>query len=543
MELDIMAKDKGRASTTSRPGAVPSSGGLGQMEQDLVAKERGMSSSTSNPPGAGGLSRMEQDIMAKDRGRPMATKALSQPGAVSSSGGLGQMEQDILLKEQEMGVTSSSSRGLGSSTSAGLNQLEQDLLTKQHEQASGQMAMVPRGSQHQIAGSAGLSQMERDLITKQESHRSSGQGGLNSLESEILAKNDASFSEGFTITPVNAHMGGAGAGYSGQAGLNSLENDIRSKHESSFSQEFSLNPVNSHMGGTGRPASHRDVIGLGPEDGYVHSQHPPPHQVMHSDLDYAEVVPSPSQGMGVEIVPVPMTVPYDMSDDPEVAVQHTSVSVQEQPSTDAVPDSGIEAYVPAAVVHAAGVAVVNEEEEKRLETQKRRRYLMGGCCCLIVVAIAIIVPVAITSGESPPKIEIPPSAAPSAVPSSSPSSAPTSEFFAQFLDEVLRPLDVSAGDELFDVNSPQYQAALWLILEDRLSYWPEARLTMDHPKVLQRYALAVFHYSTNGDDWYYCGKNTGNCFDVTWLTSFDECDWFAITCDDNGYVEMMSFGK
>jgi len=74
-----------------------------------------------------------------------------------------------------------------------------------------------------------------------------------------------------------------------------------------------------------------------------------------------------------------------------------------------------------------------------------------------------------------------------------------------------------SGNSINNIKIPQGQAAEWLFSVDSINQCD--------PTVEQRYALAVFYFSTNGDDWY---KNTG------WLTAESECTWFAIECDDLG---------
>ena len=43
--------------------------------------------------------------------------------------------------------------------------------------------------------------------------------------------------------------------------------------------------------------------------------------------------------------------------------------------------------------------------------------------------------------------------------------------------------------------------------------------------IMERYALSVFYYSMNGDNWLY---NDG------WLTSSETCDWYGVTCNAYG---------
>ncbi len=52
---------------------------------------------------------------------------------------------------------------------------------------------------------------------------------------------------------------------------------------------------------------------------------------------------------------------------------------------------------------------------------------------------------------------------------------------------------------------------------------------------ITRYALAVFYYSTGGDEW---DNNSG------WLGSENECtSWFGVVCDDSNHMTQLVLGK
>jgi hypothetical protein len=82
---------------------------------------------------------------------------------------------------------------------------------------------------------------------------------------------------------------------------------------------------------------------------------------------------------------------------------------------------------------------------------------------------------------------------------------------------------VSSAFLLQDSSTPQGQAAEWILERDDFGVCPDA------PKIIQRWALAVFYYSTNGDDWDSCFEDDATCVDA-FLSPFDECEWFGITC-------------
>ena len=122
-----------------------------------------------------------------------------------------------------------------------------------------------------------------------------------------------------------------------------------------------------------------------------------------------------------------------------------------------------------------------------------------------------------------------------------------------------------------DRGTPQFEALSWLINQDRYYVCP------DDPKAYQRYILAVFYFSSNGDAWDECsapdnfddpdsivranarctvkttpipGGSLNQYFLPTtegsdaWLTPVYECEWAGITCRVEGNcVDRVEFGK
>ena len=146
-------------------------------------------------------------------------------------------------------------------------------------------------------------------------------------------------------------------------------------------------------------------------------------------------------------------------------------------------------------------------------------------------------------------------AAPTKAPTASPtteSALPTTEncgiSAAEREASILEILDEAADSDLIrDGSSPQGQATIWLLNMDIRQICP------DDPKILQRWALAVIYFSTGGDEWVQCSANplaSDNCGgvdpfrgDERFLSSTTECDWAGISCDRNGCVTEIEFGK
>jgi hypothetical protein len=76
-------------------------------------------------------------------------------------------------------------------------------------------------------------------------------------------------------------------------------------------------------------------------------------------------------------------------------------------------------------------------------------------------------------------------------------------------------------------GSPQYRALEWLVNEQIGASSPLNRalatIVVDS-KILQRWVLSTFYYSTLGDQW----DQSGN-----WLTVSDECSWVSVECTRN----------
>jgi hypothetical protein len=199
-------------------------------------------------------------------------------------------------------------------------------------------------------------------------------------------------------------------------------------------------------------------------------------------------------------------------------------------------EGAVDAFVADNVVDALGVAVViSEEEEEKLEQRKYKQYLCFAFLCMCVVAVAIVVPVVLVLGKEEP---VAPSIAPSGAPSMSPSIAPTTDR----LNAVIESLVLVSGEEVFtNRTSSQYLAANWVANMDPLV------LPLDDPQLFQRYILAVFYFSTNGDQWLTCGRGDPVCGgdpnETAWLSESNECTWLANRCQDNVNVDRIFVGK
>ena len=101
------------------------------------------------------------------------------------------------------------------------------------------------------------------------------------------------------------------------------------------------------------------------------------------------------------------------------------------------------------------------------------------------------------------------------LPSMIPSMAPS--FDARSLN-ITEKLYIVSGDVIYDIESPQNKALIWILYED------EMYLAHESHHLVQRYVLMVLYYSMLGEKW---TKNFGYGSDI------DECDWYGIECKDS----------
>ncbi|GAX22969.1 hypothetical protein FisN_15Hh136 [Fistulifera solaris] len=114
-------------------------------------------------------------------------------------------------------------------------------------------------------------------------------------------------------------------------------------------------------------------------------------------------------------------------------------------------------------------------------------------------------------------------------------------------------LGISDEEALDTEGTPQNEAFQWIVGGDP-SY-----LCPNDPMLSQRYSLAVFYYSTNGNRWTQCEapvdasdeaqvEEANQRCDLeplpdsgsnAWLTPGSECDWAGVVCNDDGIIEQL----
>ena len=86
---------------------------------------------------------------------------------------------------------------------------------------------------------------------------------------------------------------------------------------------------------------------------------------------------------------------------------------------------------------------------------------------------------------------------------------------------------ISTSEDLINIENERYKAICWLIYDDI------KQLKATDPFLIQRYVLALFYLSTNGNNWH---STFG------FMTASNECDWGGIICVD-GYVTELNYSK
>lgn len=200
---------------------------------------------------------------------------------------------------------------------------------------------------------------------------------------------------------------------------------------------------------------------------------------------------------------------------------------------------GIEAFVAEnQVIDAAGVAVIMSDEEQELTDKRRfRRYIMMGVGCLVLVTAAIVIPVVIVFGTSTVSDSVgPPTLAPTILYSSSPSTS-------RLNDMLSYAATISDPATLEDESSPQFRAATWVADED-LVRAKEGGSVKDDVQLLQRYVLAVFYFSTGGDNWEECSRVLTCNVGFSWLEGTqNECLWHGVRCNTDKRVTKILIGN
>jgi len=192
----------------------------------------------------------------------------------------------------------------------------------------------------------------------------------------------------------------------------------------------------------------------------------------------------------------------------------------------------------------SGMIIDESLEQQELEQDQKRaikRVVCYSMCCLSIF-LAIFIPVGIVffgknKGTKAPTIT------PTQVPSMTPSTAPTSLRFDQFGEKLSF---ISDPEHFRDNTSPQFRALSFIADEDDIG--------IDAPNLVQRYIMAVFYYSMDGDNWTYCKKQEGaecKCRDdfqagiacgtikrkdKPYIGKVSECNWFKNRCKDDGTV-------
>jgi hypothetical protein len=93
------------------------------------------------------------------------------------------------------------------------------------------------------------------------------------------------------------------------------------------------------------------------------------------------------------------------------------------------------------------------------------------------------------------------------------------------------------GEEPFeDRESAQYKAAEFIAEDDEY-----ISVLVSVEQLADRYAAATLYFATEGEGWTSCFFNDTNC-ESPWLEG-DTCGWFGLTCNEDGLLASVVFGK
>eukprot|EP00978_Attheya_sp_CCMP212_P029307 scaffold103639_cov67-Attheya_sp.AAC.6 len=192
---------------------------------------------------------------------------------------------------------------------------------------------------------------------------------------------------------------------------------------------------------------------------------------------------------------------------------------------------------------------------QRERKRKMRFWVLTGLAGTLVVALIIVVAVVVTSNKAEKDKNVPITSIDGVA--NVPTEAPTQSRVSCI---ARRAAFVSDPSTLDDPASPQSRALSWITNEDPLGL----DCTGTNQSLLQRYALAVFYFSTTKDDskWLGCGPTEEptdtdcTAFQLLssgkvplenrkyreipnqkqWLKGTNECEWYGISCQAEGRV-------
>ena len=499
--------------SSSSPGATSISGAssLAALERDVAAKsnhevtgwagpradDEGSIPSQPYNPISESLGQLERDVLIKTSVGDGRREA--RPGSVAVRGGTAPQAASLAALERDVAAKTS---GAGSSALGGATYMEQSTGSSMH-------------SRNQIMGVASaLTQLENDALLKGSAVRGNpmlagavdfpGAAGLRQLEADVQSKQTG---QAITTLPLDRLEADVMAKVSStgpvrpvtRSDLTDLEEDVLRKAQTQAPAGLSSTPVSVPSPVLWREEA-EERVGRASREQIATSQR------------------------GLAMLPS-TTAPSLVPEGP--VVDNSSLDV-----------GNIEAFVAENVVDATGVAVIasEEDEEKMHWTRQKRNFCLVGLvvAAIIIVVVIVVIMVGGDGGNGGA------TSAPSAAPSATPTMAPTSNIMATLIQD-LSP--ISGEDAFANRESPQYMAVEWLAEEDTY----DTPLSVNEPKFLQRYALAVVYFSLDGPSWIICSQSAEKCTSNpnvnNWLSNTDECTWYGLTCGDNGLLVEFYFRK
>ena len=167
--------------------------------------------------------------------------------------------------------------------------------------------------------------------------------------------------------------------------------------------------------------------------------------------------------------------------------------------------------------NAAVAEVVKESELKKCPWRRV-------ACVVGVVSVAFAIALSLSLKFARPKSSE----------TEAPTPAPTFGPPPQEIIDLIAPVSFDGGESLMDPFSPQSAAARWLAENAELASYSDQRK-------LQRYALATFYFSTNGDAWEDKQRwlsDSNECTDW-WLRDFDGDEDVKLDCDANNAITLL----
>lgn len=262
------------------------------------------------------------------------------------------------------------------------------------------------------------------------------------------------------------------------------------------------------------------------------------HHAPQKKIQLPKQVPAVRSKQGKPPIKAPSSVPASM-EPKDLKEARTRSTLEELPSTDS------EESPKSSSRKSDGGSTGSSKDDEEAELRWRAIYMLIGVALILLAASGAVLSVCIiqlkqqsdsdSSGASAPSTANtwPPALSSEWVnsPTDSPvaTAAPTETFIDPVelarsdLLRIITSLSPDSISEIGTIDSPQYEAFEWVAND------PDY-MNLSVQRIVQRWAMAVFYFSTNGESW---DENATIQAENAWLSDSHECHWYAASDEEN----------